>query len=132
MDKITDGSQPLTDGQHETFAKLLAKGKTSQTSAYHKAGYPGDRTQACKLAAKHNIKQRVAWLKTQSASDQTLTQIEKREKLAGIVRQAARYGDIIKAIEVDNVMAGDNKPTELKVAVEVTVAEWTRRIRQRK
>lgn len=51
----------LKNSRHERYAQELAKGK-SQADAYLAAGYNGDRTTACRLAAKANIKNRVAEL----------------------------------------------------------------------
>lgn len=64
---------------------------------------------------------RFHWLQKQTEKTTLLGVEEKRGKLAEIVRDPAQVfqpeiRDIIKAIEVDNVMAGHNKPTELAVS----------------
>jgi hypothetical protein len=100
-------ADPLPDAQHERFACELAKGASSQAAAYETAFGKRDRTQACKLAAKHSIKQRVLWLKKQSAVSDVLDLAEKRRIAAQIARGGLKDADRLNAIKVDNDLAGE-------------------------
>lgn len=118
-----DGSEPLPKNQHEKFAQFCAGGK-SDSQAYKAAGYKGIPIKcATEIRSFPGVSARIAWLKRQSASESTLSSIEKREKLAKLVREdSAEVRDMIKAIEVDNVMAGHNKPAEVAVTGDLTLS----------
>jgi hypothetical protein len=49
----------------------------------------------------------VAWLQQQAASDDVLTLIEKRQITAQIARTGEKDSDRLKAIQVDNDLAGE-------------------------
>lgn len=69
------GSEPLQHHQWEAFARHVAGGST-QLDAYREAGYSGGAPEACKLAHRHQVKQRIDWLKQQAAEQVTVTAAE--------------------------------------------------------
>jgi len=99
-------AEPLPDAQHERFACELAKG-CSQDEAYALAGFSRNRGNACRLKANESVTARVAWLQQQAASDDVLTLIEKRQITAQIARTGEKDSDRLKAIQVDNDLAGE-------------------------
>lgn len=101
-----DPSKPLQDAQHERFACELAKG-CSQDEAYELAGYARHRSSASRLRTNANVSQRVEWLKQQAAKGDILEMIEKRQICAQIARGGEKDSDRLKAIQVDNDLAGE-------------------------
>ncbi len=127
-----DPSKPLPDNQHERFAKALAKGDLSITASYAKAGFAGDRRNASKEATKYDIPARVAWLKKQSETSQTLTQREKRERLARVVREdQEEVRDILAAIRLDNEMDTEMPSQRMEITVDAAKLEFLARIKTR-
>jgi len=82
-----DPSVPLRNTRYEKFVLAWAAGK-SAADAYEIAGYAVDKTRAnCgKLTKNDRINARREWLQRQTATESTLTQREKREFLARVVR----------------------------------------------
>ena len=71
-DDSLDPSIPLGDAQHETFAQLIAEGKTSQGRAYLDAGYECKSIDSAYAAASRllrtvKVAARVKYLKEQAA-----------------------------------------------------------------
>lgn len=78
------------NARHELFAQNLAKGMT-QEKAYVGAGYketPDSRTYASRLAAKDNIRQRVAELQSRNIEKQDLIGTVTTEKLLAMAEEA--------------------------------------------
>ncbi len=65
--------KPLANTRHERFSQLLFEGKTAD-NAYATAGYKPDRHHAARLATKGNIRARVAFLQSQVAERNEITQ----------------------------------------------------------
>lgn len=131
----SDGSQPL-DPKREKFLALILDGK-SPLAAYKKlhpkSSNPAAEVESSRWRNDPKFALRFRWMQKQSETETTLTQSEKREKLAKLVREEAEeVRDIIKAIEVDNVMAGHNKPTEIAVSGEITVIDKLADLRAKK
>lgn len=101
-----DPSKPLQDAQHERFACELAKG-ASAAEAYRLAGYKPHRSAASRLFANVNVFARVQWLKEQAATGDILEMKEKRQICAQIARGGEKDSDRLKAIQVDNDLAGE-------------------------
>jgi hypothetical protein len=55
---------PLQNPQHETFAQTRAKG-ASLYDAFESAGYPPDRSHACRLAKREDVAARIAALRAE-------------------------------------------------------------------
>ncbi len=55
---------PLQNPSHEAFAQARAKGACLQ-DAYEDAGYPPDRSHACRLAKREDVAMRVAFLRAE-------------------------------------------------------------------
>ncbi len=90
--------KPLTNTRHERFSQLLFEGKTAD-EAYTTAGYKPDRHHAARLATKGHIRARVAFLQSQVAERNEITQDFLVEKTKDIlehaltpVRTKDRYG----------------------------------------
>lgn len=128
---MTDPSRPLINARHEAFAVALAAAN-SVTEAYRQSGYaPGSaHKNASRLMANDGIKARFQWLQTQTASGSTVTKMEKRERLATIIRKGSNL-ESIAAIKVDNDLAGDGSEALANAALG-TVAEAMVRIRSGK
>lgn len=77
----------LKNPRHERFAQELAKGRT-QEQAYEAAGYRPSRPNACKLAADHNILQRVAEIQERGAIRSEITIEELTGKLMALATKA--------------------------------------------
>lgn len=116
---IIDLAMACTPKQR-AFANELAGGVTA-SEAYRRA-YATKAT-GVNLAARAShvrdnpkIAAYLAALIAQQEKARFLTRERKREKLAAIVdSKTERTADRIKAIEVDNVMNGDNRPTEVNI-----------------
>jgi len=55
---------PIQNPQHETFAQARAKGATLD-DAFENAGYPPDRSHACRLAKREDVAARIACLRAE-------------------------------------------------------------------
>ena len=55
---------PIQNPQHETFAQARAKGATLY-DAFENAGYPPDRSHACRLAKREDVAERIASLRAE-------------------------------------------------------------------
>ena len=55
---------PIQNPQHETFAQARAKGATLD-DAFENAGYPPDRSHACRLAKREDVAARIAFLRAE-------------------------------------------------------------------
>jgi hypothetical protein len=55
---------PIQNPQHETFAQARAKGATLD-DAFENAGYPPDRSHACRLAKREDVAARIASLRAE-------------------------------------------------------------------
>lgn len=96
-------SEPLKDARHEQFAQLLATGM--EKMAAYKQVYPKALGRSAKSAAPRlfsKVVARVRELQDASATRNTLTMIERRERLARMVRcdledfDPARDGDLLQ------------------------------------
>lgn len=115
--------KPLTPKQ-EAFAQYVADGLT-QTEAYRRAyNWKGCKrrvgTKSSLVKATPAVLARIEELRKENAAVQGLSRAEKRRILA----QQARDRDLApehrrQAIQVDNLMTGDNKP--VKVEGEITL-----------
>ncbi len=90
--------KPLTNTRHERFSQLLFEGKTAD-EAYTTAGYKPDRHHAARLATKGHIRARIAFLQSQVAERNEVTQdwlverqLEILELALAPVRAKDRYG----------------------------------------
>ncbi len=90
--------KPLTNTRHERFSQLLFEGKTAD-EAYTTAGYKPDRHHAARLATKGYIRARIAFLQSQVAERNEVTQDYLVQKTKEIlhhaltpVRTKDRYG----------------------------------------
>lgn len=99
---------------HRIFATNVAAGY-SQTEAYL-AAFPRSRSRdaaranASRLMAKDSIKAEVDRIRRENETDLMLTYREKREFLARVVRNyCQRDLDVLKAIALDNKMAGHDR-----------------------
>ena len=79
--------KPLTNTRHERFSQLLFEGKTAD-EAYTTAGYKPDRHHAARLATKGHIRARIAFLQSQVAERNEVTQDYLVEKTREILRHA--------------------------------------------
>jgi len=71
---------------------------------------------ACLLLKRPAVQAHIKKLKSELADKRALDRLEKRLLLAKAARQKnLDWGKRIKAIEVDNVMTGDNAPQEVQV-----------------
>lgn len=106
--------------KQRTFANALAEG-VGPSEAYRQAYNTRARDSALssKAAKAQRSPQFQAYLRAlvaQMEHRRFLTRDRKREKLAKIVEDGAeRTADRLKAIEVDNVMTGDNAPQKVEV-----------------
>jgi len=55
---------PIQNPQHETFAQARARGATLD-DAFESAGYPPDRSHACRLAKREDVAARIASLRAE-------------------------------------------------------------------
>lgn len=107
----------LSDTRHEKFAQMLAQG-LGGTEAYHVV-YPEAKsrsasTLAIRLRKRKEIQARVAELQATAATETVCTLAEKREILSRIIRDPKETtATVIRAIQVDNEMAGHNEAKEL-------------------
>lgn len=116
---IDPKDRPLTPKQHAFCENVLAGMRPAQ--AYREGYKSGMSARCCTQEAQRLLRLahvqhylEVERAKMQEAS--LLTRIEKRAALGAIVRsKAAKNGDRIRAIEVDNLMTGDNAPTKHEV-----------------
>lgn len=112
-------SRRLTAKQ-EAFCQRIADGKTqvdAYLSAYDwKGKKAGSEKKACELAALPAVAARITQLRERASTSRTLLRVEKREMLADTARGTKALTDVqMKAIEIDNKMAGHNEPEKLKV-----------------
>lgn len=89
----------LKNPKHERFAQELAKGRT-QEQAYEAAGYKPSRPDACKLAAKPNISQRVAEIQERGAVRAEIT-------VAGLTGDLMRMKDALLRVGVQKTEEGE-------------------------
>ena len=102
---------PLTNSRHETFAQLVAGGK-SETGAYFEVYKTKSRNvariNASRLLTNASVRARIRFLQDQNAAANALSRAEKRQLLAQIAREGEN-GDRIRAIQEDNRMTGDSE-----------------------
>jgi hypothetical protein len=109
----------LTEGQR-TFANEVAAGaklSDAYRKAYNTKANPKILCSKASHARTHpKIAAYIEALIAQQEKTRFLTRESKRQRLAKIVADGkARNGDVIRAIEVDNVMTGDNAPQQVEV-----------------
>jgi hypothetical protein len=119
---MNDGSKPLENSRHERFACELAKG-LSQSAAYVAAGYEDNRQAASRLGTNVDVLKRSEWIKRQAASGDVLTIAEKRKITAQIARAGEKDTDRLKAIQVDNDLAGDGAEAKGQSALAALVSK---------
>jgi phage terminase small subunit len=107
--------------KQRAFAQNIADGM-EQSAAFRAAyGCPNSsprtiKVNASRMRANPKVAAFVAELQAKQDRVRFLTRERKREKLAAIVEdEKAVKRDVIKAIEVDNVMTGDNAPQQVQV-----------------
>jgi hypothetical protein len=116
---MSDLALRLTAKQR-AFANELAAG-IGPSEAYRRAynTQAKDNLVAAKaghLKAKPKLQAYLAELIAAQERKRFLTRERKRERLSQIVENAKeKTGDVIRAIEVDNVMTGDNAPQQVQV-----------------
>jgi len=130
---MTDGSTPLTNAKHENFAHLMAGGEVPVAEAYRRCvrarcAEAMAQTAGLRLAQTAAAQARITWLQGQAGKapgeGQTesppqpptekpaetgtiLTLMEKRSICAEIARGGEKAADRLRAIQVDNDLAGD-------------------------
>lgn len=103
----------LKNPRHETFAKLLAKGKTSVEEAYAGAGFRRNRSNAARLNSNDGIQQRVAELRG-AAADKVIVEIV--DVLSGLLRIA--NSDLADAYAEDGTLLPIRQiPVHLRLAI---------------
>lgn len=119
-DALTEMAVKLTPKQR-AFANEIAAG-TNPSQAYRKcfncvtASQTTVGAKASHLKSHPKVGPYIAALIAQQEKKRLLTRERKREHLALFVEdKTARTADRIKAIEVDNVMTGDNAPQQVQV-----------------
>ena len=135
-----DPSQPLEDAQHETFACIVAEGKTAQGRAYIDAGYECKNMDTAYAAASRllrNVKvaARVRYLKEQAA-DQTIADkafiLELLVKNALDAREAKQFAASNRAAELlgrewdmfkGNLVLEDKREQPVKDLSSMTIEE---------
>lgn len=124
MDKGQQLRSKLTPNQI-TFCQGIADG-LNQSDAYRKA-YPKCSEQSLvskgsRLVTYGKVKDYIEYLRGETEQKGTASRIEKREILAGIMRnedKEASKGEVIQAVKVDNQMTGDDAP--VRVEGEITL-----------
>lgn len=112
----------LSDPMHEKFAQLAASG-LSPREAYQTV-FPNSKgnsasTGGWRLLKKEAVAARVHELQDKAAGDTVKTLAEKRQLLARIISDTKEPTVIrLRAIQIDNEMAGHNKPQEIHHSVE--------------
>ena len=114
---LLDGSKPLRNLNHERFAALVVEGKPDSIAYMesYQCSKKSAEDNAWKLRRDEGIERRVVYLQKQVTSAKILTLIERREKLATIVRHKVdvediTIGDQLAAIKLDAEMAGELTP----------------------
>jgi hypothetical protein len=99
--------------QHEAFAQLIASGSTI-VDAYEKAGYPRNRSNACRLRLRERISARIDELVAQKSAAASLAELTAAEK-AGVdafwVMRTLRRNAVMAARAGDR--AASNRAAEL-------------------
>jgi hypothetical protein len=118
---LPDGSKPLRNLNHERFAALVVEGKPDSVAYMesYQCSKQSAEDNAWKLRRDEGIERRVVYLQKQVTSAKILTLIERREKLATIVRHKVdvediTIGDQLAAIKLDAEMAGELTPGGLE------------------
>lgn len=133
-DSQVPGSLPLEDPKHEQFALFLAEGEVPVEDAYRKALRPrgGKATlemDAVALAQSPHISLRLVWLRAQveerargtAAVWEILSITDKRRICAQIAREGEKDSDRLRAIQVDNDLAGDGTDASKELVVVVKI-----------
>lgn len=137
---MPDHSQPLHNPRHETFALTWASGK-SLGEAYITAGYSSKdpHTKGSRMAENDGIVARKKWIQEQAVTKTVLSLTEKREFIARLVRSQMaitpddsdlwqeisvtdngtkrKLGDKLRAIALDNDLAGDGSEAGANQAI---------------
>lgn len=109
--------------QQERFCELLALGDMSKGEAWMQSGHATTTPESARVSAskflKANAKARayIQALREPIRYETVLAIQEKREKLAEIVRNDTKHetSDQLKAIDLDNKMAGHYAPDKMEV-----------------
>jgi phage terminase small subunit len=99
----------LRNPRHETFAQLLARGKTA-TEAHEEAGFKRSRHNASHLAARPEIGARVQQITTLAAERAVVTVeslIQKAEQARVAAMEAGQYSAAVAAIKEKGVLSGN-------------------------
>lgn len=105
------GQEPLTSAKHERFARFISKAMDigpAYAKTYPKSKKRSADSAGSLLLKNHDVKQRVQYLKTLSASEEALTQAERRRFMARVVRvnltkfNPEKDGDLIEEVTEEN------------------------------
>lgn len=118
-----DGSQPLRNPRHESFAKLVALGNLSLTECFVRVGYAEKHaaSHSIKLAEDRHVQPRIKYLRTREDNFIEMSRHELQDFLASVVREVkqklsqARLSDGLKAAEMYAKMCGFNEPERVNV-----------------
>lgn len=128
----------MTDLRAEKFCQCVASGMTAKEA--YLAVQPGCKpnsasTCAWRMLRRPDVDARIKELRDASAGTAVMSLAEKRELLAKLARDSqAEWPARVRAIQVDNDMAGHNRPQEHEVhahvegAVEVMSEEFAARM----
>ena len=118
--------KPLDNQRHEAFAVAVAGGQTA-TEAYVGVGFRRNRHNACRLAARPEVKARVLQLKENTAEQATKKRVDILAKLGEIIDVPVKTADVtprdqIRASELygkDIGMFGTDKQEASGVKIEL-------------
>lgn len=117
--------QPTLNDRQRRFAEFVVTGDAASV-AYRKAGYSstGNAAEVCaaKLLRNAQVAAYLEKLRKPQTEKAIATRQRKREILAEIMEgkiKGSSVTDRIRAVQVDNLMTGDNKP--IKVEGEITL-----------
>ncbi len=131
---MSDGSQPL-DPKREKFIKRLMAGDSAAEAyrtIYPKASQRTSETDGPILKKEPAVSLRFHWFQKKTEGATVLTQKEKRERLARVVREdQEEIRDILAAIKIDNEMDPDARAPRLEITVDAAKLEFLARIKTR-
>ena len=124
--------QEVLSGPQRKFCEGIVKGMTGEAAwmaAYPKAKPPSARAKASEALTKGNIIEEIAAMRQRAdmlKGGAVLTLVEKREKLAAVVRSFdEKTGDQLAAIKIDNDLSGDGAEADQGNAL-VDLVSWIR------
>jgi hypothetical protein len=114
----------MITGQQLNFCRNVVNGD-NYTDAYYKS-YSGCRSRASaraaapRLLAYVSVQSKISELRKEVESEHLLTWLDKRRMLAWIIGNVLLpFSVILRAIEIDNKMAGHDKPPEPELNTEL-------------